>query len=87
MSRTPLPQMLLPQVPWYRVPAAWLVVGGPASVVLACIVTAFFVLHGRDRDVRDYDPTEAAAAAAVQRANPTTLPAEQGRNRVDKTMH
>lgn len=26
--------------PWYRVPMVWLVVGGPASVVIASIATA-----------------------------------------------
>jgi len=38
--------------PWYRHPMMWLVVGLPASAVLACIVTAVLIWQHPDTDVR-----------------------------------
>jgi hypothetical protein len=38
---------------WWRVPEMWLVIGGPLSVVLACLVTAVFVWSAADRVVGD----------------------------------
>jgi uncharacterized protein len=35
-------------MPWYRYPMVWLVVGGPAVVVVAGIVTAVIAYHGAD---------------------------------------
>jgi hypothetical protein len=34
--------------PWYRYPMMWLVVGGPAVVVVAAIVTAVIAYRGAD---------------------------------------
>ncbi len=34
--------------PWYRQPMMWLVVGGPAAVVVAGIVTAVIAVRGAD---------------------------------------
>ncbi len=34
--------------PWYRYPMVWLVVGGPAVVVVAGIVTAVIAYRGAD---------------------------------------
>lgn len=85
MPLDPRPQMLHPSLPWWRVPTAWLVVGGPTSVVLACIVTAFFVLHGSDKVVRDYEPESEAVAASKSVTAET--PSEHARNHVAATMH
>ncbi len=35
-------------LPWYRYPIVWLVVGLPASVVIACIVTYILLLEHPD---------------------------------------
>lgn len=37
-----------PVMPWWRVPAVWLVVGGPATVVVAGIATAVIAVRGAD---------------------------------------
>jgi hypothetical protein len=76
------PQMLLPVLPWWRVPTVWLFLAGPASVVLACVVTAVFVLHGADRVVRDDEPAVDPVVAATPQA-----PAQAGRNHVSSTLH
>ncbi len=34
--------------PWYRYPMVWLVIGGPAIVVVAGIVTAVIAYRGAD---------------------------------------
>lgn len=39
--------------PWYREPYAWLVFGLPASVVVACLVTAWIASRGADDLVVD----------------------------------
>jgi hypothetical protein len=69
-------QMLHPSLPWWRVPAAWLVVGGPALVVLASVVTLVIAVRGGDTPLR-----EASAPAARHATAPTPLtPATQARN-------
>lgn len=35
--------------PWWRHPMVWLVVGGPAAVVVASLVTVFIAWHGADQ--------------------------------------
>lgn len=49
MSRNPSPARA-EQVgqPWWRQPMMWLVVGGPAAVVVAAIVTAVIAVRGAD---------------------------------------
>ena len=55
--------------PWWRHPMVWLVIGGPAIVVVAAIGTAFIAVRGADPVV-----TEPAASAGAER------PAIQARN-------
>lgn len=40
-----------PALPWWRVPTAWLVMGGPATVVVAGLVTAVIAVRGADPEV------------------------------------
>lgn len=63
-------EMLNPTLPWWRVPMVWLVIGGPALVVVASIATLVIALRGGDTPVRD------AAAPQVE----TMTPATQARN-------
>lgn len=56
-------------VPWYRLPIVWMVIGGPALVVVAGFVTLAIA-------IRNPDPVIRAAPAASK----AELPAVQGRN-------
>jgi hypothetical protein len=57
-------------LPWWRIPAMWFVIGGPALVVVAGIATAVIAVRGGDVPL----PTGARAEAA------TMSPAKQARN-------
>jgi hypothetical protein len=59
-----------PVLPWWRVPIVWLVVGGPALVVVASFVTLFLAVRGGDTPLR--------VPADVQAD--TMTPAKQARN-------
>lgn len=59
-----------PAAPWWRVGMMWLVLGGPASVVVAGIATVFIAATVSDEVL----PTGAAARKA------TAVPAVQARN-------
>ena len=68
--------------PWWKYGLVWLVIAGPAAVVVAGIVTAVIAVRGADPVVEaDYYrrgmEINKALAAAQERA---TLPAVQGRN-------
>ena len=57
----------------WRVPALWLVIGGPALVVVASFATLALAWHDADRPVR-----ESAAAPSADSMTPAT----QARNHV-----
>ncbi len=42
--------------PWWREPMVWLVISGPLSVILACVVTAILVINHPD-PVLSMEPT------------------------------
>ncbi|MBL8330943.1 MAG: nitrogen fixation protein FixH [Rubrivivax sp.] len=44
-----------PHIPWWRIPMVWLVISGPAVVVVAGIVTAVIAVKGAD-PVLDRNP-------------------------------
>ena len=60
-----------PVRPWWREPMVWLVIGGPATVVVAGIATAVIAVRGADPIVST--PTDGRFEAK---------PAVQGRNHV-----
>lgn len=66
--------MVQPTLPWWRVSMVWLVIGGPAAVVLAGVVTAGIAL--RDGDV----PLRTAPVVAGAAQAPALMPATQARN-------
>ena len=41
-------QTLQPKMPWWRVKTMWLVLGGPAAVVVAGVITAVIAVGGAD---------------------------------------
>ena len=60
-----------PVLPWWRVPMVWLVIAGPALVVVAGIATLVIALRGGDTPLRE--------TAATTQAE-TMTPATQARN-------
>ena len=59
-----------PVLPWWRVGMVWLVLGGPAVVVVASFITLGFAIRGGDTPIHE---TVAAPADAL-------TPATQARN-------
>ncbi len=57
-----------PSLPWWRVRMVWLVIAGPATVVVAGFVTLFIAMDGADPVLR-VQPRAAGAAPAVQARN------------------
>jgi hypothetical protein len=55
-----------PPLPWWREPMVWLVVGGPAVVVVAAISTAVIAWRGADPVVSD--PVVVKDASSLQPA-------------------
>lgn len=51
-----------PNIPWWRIPAVWMVVGGPAAVVVASLVTAVVAW-------KHIDPVIVTPAQEVQHAS------------------
>jgi hypothetical protein len=70
MAETTPPRDTPPATPWWRVPTVWLVIGGPAIVVVASFATLALALHGGDRPL----PTPSVHQAGTQ------APATQARN-------
>ena len=66
-----------PNPRWWRIPALWLVIGGPAAVVVAGIATAVIAVRGGDVPL----PTGAKAEAR------STSPAAQARNHAATARH
>ncbi len=61
-------------VPWWRVGTMWLVVGGPAAVVVAALVSGWVAM-------RHMDPLiDALAPVAVDDHDPALAPAVKARN-------
>lgn len=58
--------------PWWRYGMVWLVIGGPAAVVVAGIATAVIAINGADPVIRE--------AATVVTTPDSSTPAMQARN-------
>ncbi len=58
-----------------------MVISGPVSVVIACIITAYFIMSGPDaiRSEEDYQVGR-QISAEVEQAAPAMQPAKTGRN-------
>ena len=67
--------------PWYKEFYVWMVIAGPVSAMLACAVTAVYILQGPDAVVsEDYYKEGLALAKEVGTAQPAMQPAKTGRN-------
>jgi uncharacterized protein len=68
-------------LPWWEEPYVWMVIAGPASAVLACAITAVYILSGPDALVsEDYYREGLALSKQVATARPAMEPAVTGRN-------
>jgi uncharacterized protein len=67
--------------PWWKEFYVWMVIAGPLSAVIACAITAVYILRGPDALVsEDYYREGIALGAAVKKAEPPMQPAQTGRN-------
>lgn len=70
----PVPQGPAPKgQPWWRFGMVWLVIAGPASVVVAGIVTMNLAINGADPVIQE-------PPARAQAADPALTPAMKARN-------
>lgn len=82
----PSPASSFSPTPWWKVPHMWLVVGGPAAVIVAGIATAVIAVRNPDPVLNkaDYERDLAAAQALQGQARAEALakmqPAHQARN-------
>ena len=79
----PLPVLPVnfPVRPWYKEFYVWMVIAGPVSAVLACAVTAVYILQGPDAVVSEnYYKEGLALAKETAVAQPAMQPAKTGRN-------
>lgn len=58
-----------PPLPWWRVRMVWLVIGGPAAVVIAGFATLAIAIHGADPVLRVEPSAAAQATPALQARN------------------
>lgn len=67
--------------PWWKEPYVWMVIGGPVSAVVACIITAFYIMQGPDAVVPEDRYIEGLAIhQQIKTAQPPMQPAQIGRN-------
>ena len=68
--------MLKPELPWWRVRMVWLVIAGPALVVVASFVTLVIALRSGDTPLKHADaPRATPMAPATQARNHAVTPA------------
>lgn len=80
-SPIPFATQARPLRPWYREFYVWMVIAGPLSAVVACAVTAVFILQGPDAVVSaNYYMEGLALAKEAATAPPAMQPAKTGRN-------
>ena len=67
--------------PWWKFGHVWMVIAGPLSAVIACAITAVYILKGPDALVFDDDYREGLALSKeVKTAQPPMQPAATARN-------
>ena len=67
--------------PWWKEPYVWMVISGPLSAVIACGVTAVYILQGPDAvDSEEHYREGVVMSREVKTARPPMQPADMGRN-------
>ena len=74
MTPSPSPRTGEAPQPWWRFPMVWMVIGGPAVVVVAGIVTAVIAVRGADVVITDTAEKSFADKPAVQGRNHAATP-------------
>ena len=86
MNPSTSPAVAAAPVAWWRVPHMWMVVGGPATVVVASIITAVIAVKNADPvlDKAEFERGREAALVLEGQAKADALiklqPAHQARN-------
>jgi uncharacterized protein len=71
----------LPAQPWWKEPYVWMVIAGPLSAVIACAITAYFILQGPDAVMpEDHYREGVEISKQLKTALPPMQPAQTGRN-------
>jgi hypothetical protein len=66
---------------WWKEPYVWMVISGPMSAVVACLITAVYILKGPDALVADDQFVQGRhIAQALKSAAPPMQPAHTARN-------
>lgn len=68
------PQETSPAQAWWRYPIVWLVIGGPAIVVVAAIGTAFIAIKGADEVIVTQPDAKFSERPAIQGRNHAATP-------------
>jgi hypothetical protein len=67
--------------PWWKEPYVWMVISGPLSAVIACGITAVYILQGPDAVVSEEHYREGVVMSReMKTAKPPMQPADIGRN-------
>lgn len=66
--------------PWWREPMMYLVLGGPAAVVVAAIATGVIAWRDADPVVSEYTENAARASGQMPPVDASHLPAQKARN-------
>ena len=61
-------------LPWWRFPMVWLVIAGPAVVVVASFATLVLAVHGGDQPLNTAVPKTGNLAPATQARNHAAAP-------------
>jgi hypothetical protein len=70
-----------PERVWWKEPYVWMVISGPLSAVIACGITAAYILQGTDAVVSEEDYRQGIAIMReVKTAQPPMQPAHTARN-------
>jgi hypothetical protein len=74
------PQPLSTELPWWRIGHVWLVVAGPALVVLASIYTAWIAVGGMEQELTGEGTRTPSSSLAKALDCSGLTPAIKGRN-------
>lgn len=67
--------------PWWKFGHVWLVISGPAAVVVACVITAYFVITRPDPVLdEDYYQKGVEINKTLGEGGSSTAPAQLARN-------